>query len=142
MGYCASFSDFFCTCFLFLIFFLRGHLVFFWSTQYNLNFDNESSGCSLLCSSLDWKPWNFKNVVTQSCGITFSIFPKLSVPLVWKWAFITAQKMKFSIKDFSRKYDQTRSFVQIWSHFTKKSLMKNFIFCALFIFNKEARLFS
>ena len=42
----------------------------------------------------------------------------------------TAQKVKFSIKDFFSKYDQTRSFSQIWSHLLKKSLIKNFIFCA------------
>ena len=42
----------------------------------------------------------------------------------------TAQKMKFSIKDFFSKCDQIRSFLQIWSHLLKKSLMENFIFCA------------
>ena len=41
------------------------------------------------------------------------------------------QKMKFSIKDFVSKCDQIRSFLQIWSHLLKKSLMKNFIFCAV-----------
>ena len=39
----------------------------------------------------------------------------------------TAQKMKFSIKDFFSKCDQS-SFLQIWSHLMKKSLMENFIF--------------
>ena len=44
----------------------------------------------------------------------------------------TAQK--FSIKDFFSKYDQIRSFLRIWSHLLKKSLMENFIFeqCQLF----------
>ena len=42
----------------------------------------------------------------------------------------TAQKRKFSIKDFFSKCDQIRSFLRIWSHLLKKSLMKNFIFCA------------
>ena len=37
-------------------------------------------------------------------------------------------KMKFSIKDFFSKCDQIRSFLRIWSHLLKKSLMKNFIF--------------
>ena len=37
--------------------------------------------------------------------------------------------MKFSIKDFVSKCDQIRSFLGIWSHLPKKSLMKNFIFC-------------
>ena len=43
----------------------------------------------------------------------------------------TAQKMKFSVKDFFSKCDQTRSFLRIWSHLLKKSLMENFIFCAV-----------
>ena len=43
--------------------------------------------------------------------------------------FITAQKMKFSIKDFFRKCDQIRRKLRNWSHLLKKSLMKNSIFC-------------
>ena len=38
---------------------------------------------------------------------------------------ITAQKMKFSIKDFFDKCDRIRSFLWIWSHLLKKSLMGN-----------------
>ena len=45
----------------------------------------------------------------------------------------TAQKMKFSIKSFFVKCYQIRSFLQIWSHLLKKSLMENFIFCAVII---------
>ena len=44
---------------------------------------------------------------------------------------ITAQKLKFSIKDFFSKCDQICSFPWIWSHLLKKSLMENFIFCAV-----------
>ena len=40
----------------------------------------------------------------------------------------TAQKMKFSIKDFFSKCDQICSFLWIWSHLLKKPLMENFIF--------------
>ena len=36
----------------------------------------------------------------------------------------TVQKIKISIKDFFRK-------LRIWSHLLKKSLMENFIFCAV-----------
>ena len=43
----------------------------------------------------------------------------------------TVQKIKFSIKDFFSKCDQTRSFLRVWSHLLKKSLMENFIFCAV-----------
>ena len=45
----------------------------------------------------------------------------------------TAQRMKFSIKDFISKYDQIRSSLQLWSNLLKKSLMENFIFCAVLI---------
>ena len=39
-----------------------------------------------------------------------------------------AQKIKFSTKDFFSKCDQIRSFLQIWLHLLKKSLIENFIF--------------
>ena len=44
----------------------------------------------------------------------------------------TAQKMKFSIKDFFSKCDQIRRKLRIWSHLLKKSIMENFIFCAVY----------
>ena len=40
--------------------------------------------------------------------------------------------MKFFVTDIFSKYDQTRSFLQIWSYSQKKSLMENFILCAVF----------
>ena len=43
----------------------------------------------------------------------------------------TAQKMKFSIKDFFSNCDQICRKLRIWSHLLKKSLMENFIFCAV-----------
>ena len=46
--------------------------------------------------------------------------------------------MKFSIKDFFSICDQIRSFLRIWSHLLKKSLMKNFIFCAVYLFQFKA----
>ena len=45
----------------------------------------------------------------------------------------TAQKMKFSIKDFSSKCDQIRRKLRIWPHLLEKSLMENFIFCAVLV---------
>ena len=45
--------------------------------------------------------------------------------------YFTAQKIKFSIQDFFSKCDQIRSFLRIWSHLLKKSLMENFIFRAV-----------
>ena len=41
--------------------------------------------------------------------------------------------MKFSIKDCFSKCDQIRSFPRIWSQLLKKSLMENFIFCAVVV---------
>ena len=47
----------------------------------------------------------------------------------------TAQKMKFSIKDFFSKCDPNCSFLRIWSRIwsysLKKSLMLNFVFYAV-----------
>ena len=41
----------------------------------------------------------------------------------------TAQKMKFSIKNFCSKCDQICRKPRIWSHLPNKSLMEKFIFC-------------
>ena len=43
----------------------------------------------------------------------------------------TAQKIKFSIEYFFSKGDQIWGKLPIWSHLPKKSLMENFIFCAV-----------
>ena len=43
----------------------------------------------------------------------------------------TTQKMKFSIKDSFSKCNQIRKKLRIWSHLLKKSLLENFIFCAV-----------
>ena len=40
--------------------------------------------------------------------------------------------MKFSIKDFFSKCDQIRRKLRIWLHLLKKSLIEDFIFCAVF----------
>ena len=42
---------------------------------------------------------------------------------------------KFSIKDFFSKCDQIHSYIRIWSNLLKKSLMENFIFCAVIFHN-------
>ena len=44
----------------------------------------------------------------------------------------TAQKIKFSIKDFFSKYDRIRWKLRIWSHLLKKSLTENIVFVQRF----------
>ena len=56
------------------------------------------------------------------------LFPRNSPKIL---GTITAQKMKFSIKDFFNKCDQILRKLRIWSHLLKKSLMENFVFCAV-----------
>ena len=46
---------------------------------------------------------------------------------------MTAQKMKFSIKNFCSEYGQIRSLLRIWLHLLKKSLMEILIFCAVHV---------
>ena len=51
--------------------------------------------------------------------------------------------MKFAIENFFSKCDQIRRKLRIWSHLLQKSLMENFIFCAVDIAAKrEVTLFS
>ena len=68
----------------------------------------------------------------------YYLFPKLSEITVENVSITlvrvtgdTAQKMKFSIKDFSSKCDKICGKLWIWSHLLEKSLMENFIFCAV-----------
>ena len=50
-----------------------------------------------------------------------------------KGLMASSQKMKFSIKDFFSKCDQIHGKLRIWLHLLNKSLMENFIFCALLV---------
>ena len=45
--------------------------------------------------------------------------------------------MKFSIKNFWSKYDEIRRKLQILSYLLKKSVMENFIFCAVLLSQVE-----
>ena len=60
-------------------------------------------------ASLQWSP--FKNSDSEQ------IFSYL----------LTAQKIRFSIKNFFSKCDQIHSLLLIWSHLLKKSFIENFI---------------
>ena len=50
----------------------------------------------------------------------------------------TAQKMKFPIKDLSSKCDRIRSFLQIWPHLLKKSLISLISLIILKILNNTS----
>ena len=67
--------------------------------------------------------------------INASLFHVGPIPFFAKLNFYlalnTAQIIKFSIKDFFSKCDQIRRKLRIWSQSLKKSLMENFIFCAV-----------
>ena len=52
-------------------------------------------------------------------------------------AMHTAQKMKFSIKDFFKKCDQIRSFLRIFSHLLKKILNRKLTFLCSVFFEKD-----
>ena len=66
----------------------------------------------------------------DTCDTYFITYQNLVLPKsLLEYAGFTAQKMKFSTKDFSSKCDQIR----IWSHLLEKFLMENFIFCAVLL---------
>ena len=48
---------------------------------------------------------------------------------IYRFPFSLHKKIKFSIKEFFSECDQICSFLRIWSHLLKKSLMENFVFC-------------
>ena len=51
--------------------------------------------------------------------------------ITWKVHITKSQHKKWRIKNFLSKYYQIRSFLWLWSHLLKKSLLENFIFCAV-----------
>ena len=78
-------------------------------------------------------PKNFLGlpVPARTAGPSFWNFYMQINFLTRHWSCHTAQKMKFSIKDFFNKCNQICIFLRIWPHLLEKSLMENFIFCAL-----------
>ena len=88
---------------------------------------------------MDGTKGTVKNRVWQNLFRQFTPYTYLKTEIINTYVIIntTAQKMKFSITDFFNKCDQIRSFLRIWSHLLKKSVMQNFIFCAVYIIWKE-----
>ena len=72
-----------------------------------------------------WQP-NYSKLDSLSLEIVSEIFTSDTECTLHK-------KMKFSIKNFSSKCEQIRRKLRIWSHLLEKSLMENFIFCAVVI---------
>ena len=62
---------------------------------------------------------------------SLNIFRTINLAVLKDDIDFTAQKMKFSIKHFFSKCYQIRSFLRIWLHLLKKSLMENITFCAV-----------
>ena len=69
---------------------------------------------------------NFSDKELKSLGLN-----KRGHLICLKCFSIDCTKMKFSIKDFFSKCEQINIFLRIWSHLLNKSLMENFIFCAV-----------
>ena len=79
--------------------------------------------CCLNCNfehvNIDWDKCNFK----KKLKIIFAIACILKLDPILNFSYI-AQNIKFFIKGFFNKCDQTA----VWSHLLKKFLMENFIF--------------
>ena len=72
---------------------------------------------------------SYSHFIIITSAIKFRISMKRSVlSILTLISCYTAQKMKFSIKEFFSKCDQIRNFPRIWSHLLKKYLIENFIF--------------
>ena len=115
-----------------------------WSYLVSKNLENCSlvSSANLILIYLSAVSFNniFKNFSFDdpflALGVRVLGFKQLAHLTMWCFNghffhHITAQKMKFSIKDFFSKCDQISSFLRIWSLLPKKVLMENFILCAV-----------
>ena len=80
-----------------------------------------------ICSKLNITMW----IISYITYIWYHYVITVKLTLQAPKGTLSAQKMKFSIKDLVNKCDQIRNFLRIWSHLLKKPLMENFIFCAV-----------
>ena len=71
--------------------------------------------------------------ISQSISLTISHMTLNTEKWVYFRRVYIAQKMKFTIKDFSSKCDQIRRKLRIWSHLLVKSLVEKFVFCAVIV---------
>ena len=86
----------------------------------------------LLCKSIDWFLYECNTGInrsnTSSRKSSRFIAGKKYDICFCNAETVTAQKMKFSIKDLFSKCHQIRRRLRIWSHLLNKALMKNVIF--------------
>ena len=93
------------------------------TAELSINITNIRFCCEL-------KNCNWQKLLQYSQRRSENQFPKCSA----LWKLVTAKHFKLlsqKAQDFFSKFDQIRSFVWIWSHLLKKSLMENFIFWAV-----------
>ena len=93
--------------------------------------------CEIRCFSFNTKKNKLDPavyIVPSNNSNNESEIPAKKRPGLGKRSFLfTAQKMKLSITEFFRKYDQIWRKLRIWSHLLKKSLMENFILWAVVV---------
>ena len=78
----------------------------------------------------DFFQWNIQKKINVTNHIQTKLAIEIMIIYTIKYNSLH-KKWSFSIKDFFSKCDQIRSFLRIWLHLLKKSLTKNFIFCAV-----------
>ena len=85
-----------------------------------------------ICSKLNITMW----IISYITYIWYHYVISVKLTLQAPKRTLTAQKMKFSIKDLVSKCDQIRNFLRIWSHLLKKPLMETsfFVQCLLKLF--------
>ena len=82
-----------------------------------------------------WYRWFSPDIIVNNSNIAF-----IFVVVHGRKGHVTVHKnWSFSMKDFSSKCDQIRSFLRIWSHFIDKSLMGNFIFSPVSIERQDEK---
>ena len=92
-----------------------------------------------------WQGFEYLSEVTD-CYLEISMFvPKWEKYRAWWATYLNTyllsdcirRKMRFTIKDFFSKCGEIRSFLRIWSHLLKTSLVENFLFWALLLYLEE-----
>ena len=95
--------------------------------------------CPFSINATEPNEQNLDRLYKDADTITLKRVISISLNALCKWGLkktklliFTTQKVKFSIMYFVSKYGQICSLQQIWSHLLKKSVMENFISCAVF----------